>query len=106
MRLSETKVHNVQTLVDHGATFDSGTLTHHLMLYRWNGSAEAKAGPGPLIFGAGTVQWVWGLDAYHDSPGGMPNNVENEYATRVNKDLNGAPDWNVVQATLNVMGDM
>ncbi|CAK9055287.1 Uncharacterized protein SCF082_LOCUS29919 [Durusdinium trenchii] len=32
IRLSETKVDNVQAIVDHGACFDSGSATHHLTL--------------------------------------------------------------------------
>ena len=35
-----------------------GTATHNLTLYRHNS--------GALVFGAGTVQWSWGLDGTHD----------------------------------------
>jgi hypothetical protein len=28
---------------------------------------------GALVFGAGTVQWSWGLDATHDRAGDRPN---------------------------------
>merc|ERR1740121_2543399 len=97
IRLSETVVHNVQLLVDTGGGFDAGTAVHHLVMYR--------AGSGALVFGAGTVQWAWGLDAFHDSAGGMPNNVENEYDTRIREDLSG-PEHAVQQATLNVLADM
>ena len=38
-----------------------GTATHHLTLYR--------APSGALVFGAGTVQWSWGLDDDHDRGG-------------------------------------
>ena len=38
-----------------------GTTTHHLTLYR--------APSGALVFGAGTIQWAWGLDANHDGDG-------------------------------------
>ena len=34
--------------------YGPGTATHHLTLYR--------AASGALVFGAGTVQWSWGLD--------------------------------------------
>ena len=47
----------LQRLRQHGR---AGTTTHHLTLYR--------AASGALVFGAGTVQWTWGLDAEHDSP--------------------------------------
>jgi hypothetical protein len=48
-------------LLDNGSTYGSGSATHNLALYR--------APSGALVFGAGTVQWAWGLDAEHDRPG-------------------------------------
>ena len=45
-------------LQDYGSTYASGTATHHLTLY--------KAASGALVFGAGSVQWSWGLDGNHD----------------------------------------
>jgi len=57
----------------------SGTATHHLTMYR--------APSGALVFGAGTIQWSWGLDATHD--------------------LSGTPtDVNMQQATVNILADM
>jgi hypothetical protein len=53
--------------------------THHLTLYR--------ASSGALVFGAGTVQWSWGLDATHAIPG-TPT------------------DPNMQQATVNLLADM
>jgi len=97
IRLSSTTVDNVQTIVDTGACFDSGTGTHHLVMYR--------AASGALVFGAGTVQWSWGLDNFHDEVTGMNNMFENEYDTRVGMDLAG-PDPTVQQATANVFADM
>ena len=48
----------VEKLQDYGSTYGPGTATHHLTLYRdANG-----AGEDALVFGAGTVQWPWGLD--------------------------------------------
>jgi hypothetical protein len=41
-------------------TFLDG-VTHHLSLYRHPG--------GALVFGAGTVQWSWGLDGVHERGG-------------------------------------
>ena len=41
-----------------------GTTTHHLTMYR--------AASGALVFGAGTIQWTWGLDEVHDAPGTPP----------------------------------
>ncbi|WP_303310999.1 N,N-dimethylformamidase beta subunit family domain-containing protein [Hymenobacter sp. BT730] len=37
---------------------DLGGKTHHISLY--------KHSSGALVFGAGTVQWSWGLDSNHD----------------------------------------
>ncbi len=56
--------------------------THKLSLYRFGGTG------GPLVFGAGTVQWAWGLDEQHFGGSG---NV-------VNKDMQ--------QATVNLFADM
>ena len=41
-------------LQDYGGIYGSGVATHHMSLYR--------APSGALVFGAGTVQWSWGLD--------------------------------------------
>jgi len=60
----------------------AGTDQHHLSLYRY--------GTGPnsaLVFGAGTVQWSWGLDSNHDRG-------------------NAPADRNAQQATLNLLADM
>ena len=43
----------------------SGTATHQLTLYR--------APSGALVFGAGTIQWSWGLDGTHDRGGSTPD---------------------------------
>jgi Domain of unknown function (DUF4082)/Bacterial Ig-like domain/Bacterial Ig domain/Abnormal spindle-like microcephaly-assoc'd, ASPM-SPD-2-Hydin len=45
-------------LLDNGSTYGAGTGTHHMTMYR--------ASSGALVFGSGTVQWSWGLDANHD----------------------------------------
>ena len=58
MRLSDTTVPNVQYLQDFGSNYASGTANHALTLYRHSS--------GALVFGAGTVQWTWGLDSEHD----------------------------------------
>jgi len=98
IRLSETRIPNVQLLMDHGSTFDSGTCTHHMTLYR--------SASGALVFGAGTVQYAWGLDKHHDTVTGGPNFIENEYDTRIAVDQNGAPEHAVMQATINLFADM
>jgi hypothetical protein len=97
MRLSETTIDNVPYIQDFGSVYDSGTATHHLTLYRH--------ASGALVFGAGTVQWGWGLDAYHDTETGVPPERVNANSTRVGFDPNG-PDPTIRQATVNLFADM
>ena len=66
-------------LLDYGWNYGNGSATHSLTLYR--------APSGALVFGAGTVQWSWGLDAVHDDAG-----------TPVDRD--------VQQSTVNLLADM
>jgi len=56
------------------------TATHRLTLYR--------AASGALVFGAGTVQWSWGLDNHHA--------IDNITPT----------DRSMQQATVNILADM
>lgn len=61
-------------LKDYGGTYGGGSTTHRLTLY--------KAPSGALVFGAGTVQWSWGLDGNHDNgPGGQNGDVRMQQAT-------------------------
>jgi hypothetical protein len=77
--LSSTTATGLQTINDYGTfTDNNATATHHLTLYR--------APSGALVFGAGTVQWTWGLD------GDNPNN--------------DPPDASMQQATVNLFADM
>ena len=85
--LSETHATNLQAFTDFGTTLDENASgTHHLILYR--------APSGALVFGAGTVQWAWGLDDSNawdiesTDPGAQP------------------PDPNMQQATVNLFADM
>jgi hypothetical protein len=67
-------------LLDNGNTYGNGTATHSLVQYR---DPVSHA----LVFGAGTVQWSWGLDTVHI----------------------GAPtteDRRMQQATVNLLADM
>ncbi|MFN0145376.1 MAG: Ig-like domain-containing protein [Dehalococcoidia bacterium] len=79
VRMSQTTVPNAPVLVDYGSTFGSGTAVHRLTLYRH--------ASGALVFGAGTVQWAWGLDATHDRG-------------------SAAADSRMQQATVNMFADM
>ncbi|MGQ0830639.1 MAG: N,N-dimethylformamidase beta subunit family domain-containing protein [Microthrixaceae bacterium] len=73
-------------LLDTCCTFGSGVATHHLTLYRHPS--------GALVFGAGTVQWSWGLDSSHDL-GSAPADVRMQQAT-----VNLFADMGVQPATL------
>ncbi|MEO6413894.1 MAG: N,N-dimethylformamidase beta subunit family domain-containing protein, partial [Pedococcus sp.] len=79
VRLSTTTGPTPQYLQDYGNTVLPGTTTHHLTLYR--------AASGALVFGAGTVQWAWGLSQNHDGNG-------------------AAADVRIQQATVNIFADM
>lgn len=97
IRLSETEVENCMYIQDFGSTFDSGSATHHLVMYR--------APSGAIVFGAGTVQWGWALDGNHDSESGVPAPVVNHLNTRVGLDI-VAPDVSIQQFTVNFLADM
>ncbi len=60
-------------------------LTHHVSLYRHPS--------GALVFGAGTIQWSWGLDDHHTLGRWPPF-------------AGSAPDVRMQQATVNVLGEM
>ena len=79
VRLSDTTVAGVDYLRDYGSTYSSGTANHALTFYRHASGAR--------VFGAGTVQWSWGLDGNHDRGA-------------------AAPSLPMRQATVNLMADM
>src|SRR5262249_36263943 len=83
IHLSETTLQVDTYLTDYGKNVGTYTGTHNLSLYR-------DPQNGALVFGAGTVFWVWGLDADHDT------SLDN--ATPV--------DPSVRQATVNLFADM
>ncbi|MGX7678021.1 DUF4082 domain-containing protein [Jatrophihabitans sp. DSM 45814] len=78
--LSTTTGSTPQYLTDFGSTVVPGTTTHHLTLYR--------AASGALVFGAGTIQWGWGLSQDHDGDNSNP------------------ADSRMQQATINMLADM
>jgi hypothetical protein len=80
--LSTTVGSTPQYLTDFGNVTVPGTTTHHLTLY--------KVASGALVFGAGTVQWAWGLDDSHDS----------QFSPIA------PPDSRMQQATINLFADM
>jgi Domain of unknown function (DUF4082)/Bacterial Ig-like domain len=69
-------------LLNEGDEYGPGTQTHALTLYRDQSS-------GALVFGAGTVQWAWGLDDEHVFDTGEPTS-----------------DVRMKQATVNLLADM
>ena len=84
MDMSSTTSTNAQVFTDYGTTTqDNSTATHHLTLYR--------AASGALVFGAGTVQWSYGLD---QAPGAG------------NAGSLTLPDAAMQQATVNLLADM
>lgn len=77
-RMSSTSASGLDIFTDYGSTTaGNGTATHNLTMYR--------AASGALVFGAGTVQWAWGLDGWR---GGT------------------TPDRTMRQATVNLFADM
>jgi hypothetical protein len=78
-RLSSTTVTGLEVFTDYGSTTTvGGTATHNMTMYR--------APSGARVFGAGTVQWAWGLDG--ENPDDNP------------------PDRNMQQATVNLFADL
>jgi hypothetical protein len=96
-QVSSTTVDNALYCVHPGRGCETGTATHNAVLYRHES--------GALVFGSGTLQWSWGLDAHHDTETGVPPERQNGANTRVGIDLNG-PDRDIQQATLNLFADM
>ncbi|WP_127500641.1 DUF4082 domain-containing protein [Actinoplanes solisilvae] len=82
IRLSETTGPTPEYLIDFGKTVVEGTTTHHMTLY--------KAPSGALVFGAGTIQYAWGLDDYHDT-----------FFEEIDP-----PDSRMQQAIINLLADM
>jgi len=86
IRLSSTTATGVEVLLDYGSSYGSGTANHALTLYRHASGAR--------VFGAGTIQWSWGLDATHDRAG-TPVDARMQQAT-----VNLFADMGVQPATL------
>ncbi len=86
IRLSDATVPGVSMLLDQGSTYGTGTVNHAMTMYRHSSGAR--------VFGAGTIQWAWGLDDVHDRPG-TPSDVRMKQAT-----VNLLADMNAQPATL------
>ena len=96
-RVAATTIDNTLYCVHPGRDCETATATHHAVLYRHES--------GALVFGSGTLQWSWGLDAHHDTETGVPPERQNGADTRVGVDPHG-PDLVLQQATLNLFADM
>ena len=81
--LSSTTQQVSQKLVDYGNTVAQGIVTHNLTLYR--------AHSGALVFGAGTIQWAWGLDADHDGTDGTVSVPMQQATINLFADMGVAP---------------
>src|SRR5262249_15429861 len=83
--MSSTTDSTAQPFTDFGSQVTTGTVTHHLTLYR--------APSGALVFGAGTVQWAWGLDNGTGSAtaGGNTNPARQQATVTLSADMGAQP---------------
>jgi len=86
-RLSSTTVDVDEKFAPTGYSIAKGTATHSLTLYRKDTPDPLGGFKKSIVFGAGTVQWSWGLDGVHDRGG-------------------STPDARIQQATINLLADM
>ena len=83
IRLSTTTATGVDVRKDYGSTYGPGNATHRLTLYR--------APSGALVFGAGTVQWSWGLDSNHDRGSGAASTPMRQATVNLFADMGAQP---------------
>jgi hypothetical protein len=83
VRLSSTTLTIGGALLDYGSSYGSGTLNHALTLYRHSSGAR--------VFGAGTIQWSWGLDANHDGPSMVTDARMQQATVNLFADMNAQP---------------
>ncbi|MGY1733782.1 DUF4082 domain-containing protein [Geodermatophilus sp. SYSU D01045] len=86
-KLSSTTVDVVEPDVlqdDYGVSYAPGRASHALTLYRW-------APSGALVFGAGTVQWSWGLDDTHDGGHAVANTPMRQATVNLFADMGVQP---------------
>ncbi len=62
-RLSSNEISVTSYLLDYGSSYGPGTATHSLTLYRHSS--------GALVFSAGSINFAWGLESVHDTPGNV-----------------------------------
>ena len=69
---------------DHGSNYAQGQATHSMTMY--------KAPSGALVFGAGTIQWAWGLDGTHDRGSAAPDTAAQQATVNLLADMGAQPD--------------
>ncbi len=84
MSSTTVDIEDGKLLKDYGNTYGNGTATHSLVAFRDQTSHA-------LVFGAGTVQWSWGLT-------NMPTSNPDDTVVTADKRMQ--------QATVNVFADM
>ncbi|MFC6091281.1 N,N-dimethylformamidase beta subunit family domain-containing protein [Saccharothrix lopnurensis] len=88
MSRTTVQLNGAYVLKNHGDQYGSGTETHAITYYRHLS--------GSLVFGAGTVQWAWGVDDDHAFLTNTPtSDVRMQQAT-----VNFLADMGVAAATL------
>lgn len=84
IRMSSTTQNVPQKIDQYGGPIATpGTATHSLTMYR----AES----GALVFGAGTINWTWGLDGTHDVIASVPDSAIQQATVNLFADMGVAP---------------
>jgi hypothetical protein len=81
--LSSTTQSVSQKIVTYSGTTAPGAATHSLTLYR--------AASGALVFGAGTINWAWGLDGTHDVTTTVPDLAMRQAMINLFADMQAQP---------------
>jgi hypothetical protein len=83
IRLSTTVGPTPELSRDFGMTVVPGTTEHHLTLYR--------ASSGALVFSAGSIQFAWGLDDFHDGNTEPPDSRMQQLVINLFADMGAQP---------------
>ena len=88
--LSWTRKNVSSYLLDYGSSYGPGV--------RHIASRSSGRPSGALVFGAGTVQWSWGLDGTHDGGGSTPDTAMRQATVNFLADMGAQPGssdvWN------------
>lgn len=96
-------------ILDYGAYFSGQhSATHHTTLYR-----SPPTYSGALVFGAGTINWAWGMDGCHDYDPDFPQVWKSNMSAVCSRKDGMVPrdpfldsDQIMQQATVNLFADM